>query len=88
MDLPTNYLENLQARAQNKTARNFRDELLLTTLTELNNARMGTKYPQLKFVFVKMKVAHLSDSDLGYFVDRCQKANCGFSKAFFGGLKL
>ncbi len=88
MEIPHNYLENLSSKAVASKIRNYRDEQIMIALEEINRARIGTKYRPLKFMAIKLKVEHLSDSDLGYFISVCQKAKCGFSKCFFGALKV
>jgi hypothetical protein len=87
MEIPHNYLENLQARGANEKARSYRESLLNTALKEINKGRVGTDFKPMTFMGIKVKTQHLSDSDLSWLLAHCLKAKCGFSKAWFGSLK-
>ena len=67
----------------------------------INEERLSTKYPQLSFIAVRNKVAHLDDASLAYLVSICKDAKNrkvlnkegflipgSFSKVFFGALKV
>lgn len=65
---------------------------LLTYFTEcVNKERDGTKYKKVRIPFIATKVSHLSTADLYYLRSSCDDARrrgYGWSKCFFGSLKV
>lgn len=67
---------------------NERQELIKQFLDRINAERAGTKWKPLSARAVAIKVGHIPTSELYWFFKNCEQAKCGFSKAFFGSLKV
>lgn len=63
-----------------------RKYLIKQFLDTLNGERLGTKYPPLKASTVAMKISHLSEFDLAFFLKQCQNSKT-FTGCFWSSLK-
>lgn len=73
---------------QTSKARNEREELIEKFQKSINAERIGTKYKELSFLAVKLKVSHLDNFELYRFYRMCESSRSGFGKCFFGALKV
>ena len=67
---------------------NERQAILAEALEKINRDRVGTKYKPMTGKGIAMKVAHVSTPDLKDFLMQCGKYKGGFSKCFFGSLRV
>lgn len=70
------------------TANSERAMIVGDILERLNTERIGTKWKPLTARAVAIKVGHVPTNELRDFYKACTIADCGFSKAFFGRLKV
>ncbi len=76
-------------------------DLVKECVDVINKERYGSKFPQVSFIAIRSKVAHLDDASLSYLVSICKDAKNrkvmnkegvlvqgSFSKVFFGVLKV
>jgi hypothetical protein len=75
-------------RPKTLKARNRREEIIEDCRERINGERVGTTYKQLNYLAVRNKVAHLTMLDLEVFYKMCLASKSGFSKCFFGALKI
>lgn len=59
---------------------------IISQFVERLNQERGELKP-LAPSYVAFRLSHLKKDDLYFFLAQCEKANCGFSKCFFGSLK-
>lgn len=70
-----------------------RADIIKEFVDEINLERLRTKYRSISPVSVAIKLSHLNESDLLYFLKDCKRYKLenkshSFSKMFFGSLKL
>jgi len=76
-DIPTEQLR--------PTIKSERAYIISLFLEKINEER-GT-YKPMTAGALAFKLSHLKKDDLYFFYGQCEKANCGFSKCFWGALK-
>jgi len=91
-----NLFAEIKYEAPKSKARGQRGLLIQDFVTELNKLT-GTRYKvgkewrtvkEVKPSYVAFRLSHLTVADLFHFYSTCKGAKCGFSKAFYGSLKL
>lgn len=66
-----------------------RQFLIAEFTKKINQEREGTQYKQLPIQAIAKKLVHLKNmEELRFFYKSCDEAKCGFSRAFFGNLKV
>jgi hypothetical protein len=88
MDL-SEYLKKQKEKTQSKIS-NKRQSILKEFVDEINTERLGTSWKPVGARTVAIKLAHLTEFDLFYFLSVCRdykKRKGSFSKCFFGSLK-
>lgn len=107
MEIPDNYLKQLETRTRHRSKR---DENIQFIVEQINKERArdkelrregrykGKVFPPISFIAVKIKVAHLADTDLEYLITTCKEysdrgitekdLSKTFSRCFFGSLKV
>lgn len=72
-----------------QTKANSERALITSEFVErINRERKGTKWKPVTPRAVAIKTAHLSLQDMYYFLSVCKQSRSGFSKCFFGLLKV
>lgn len=72
--------------AQKKGSSSERAELIGQFVEGINSCRINTKYKPVTAKLVGIKLAHLSLSDMYFFLKKCEQSG-NFSRCFFGLLK-
>lgn len=82
-------LEKYQTKTESNIV-NKRQWLIKEFVDELNKERKGTKLKNVTGKMIAIKLSHLNEFDLSYFLSECRdyKHRKGsFGKMFFGALK-
>lgn len=83
-------LEKYQVQKPKSSITNRRQEIVKEFVDEINKERMGTKWKPVTGRSVALKIAHLSEPDMYYFLSQCRdykNRHHSFSKCFYGSLK-
>ena len=91
----SNLFQEIKFEAPKSKAKGVRGLLIQDFVIELNKSagqkyKVGTEWKVTKEVkpsYVAFRLSHLKVPDLFYFLSCCKSAKCGFSRAFYGGLK-
>lgn len=83
-------LEKYQVEKPKSSITNRRQEIIKVFVDEINKERRGTKWKAVTGRSIALKMSHLSEPDMYYFLSQCRdykNRNHSFSKCFFGSLK-
>lgn len=83
----TNLFDNYKLPEKKRGSQ--RADLIQQFVDQINKDRIGTKFKPVTGKGIAMKLSHVKDiGDLYYFYSVCKQYKGGFSKCFFGSLKI
>jgi len=81
--LPTQEIQKKKSGANSERA-----SLVQEFVETINVERKNTKWKPVTGRAIAIKTSHLSKHDLYYLLSICKSSKSGFSKCFFGSLKI